>query len=63
MNREQAENILEAYVNMVRYGVDEKACQSLREVILDMMTERTLPSITVPSAGSSKVAYMAGVSE
>lgn len=39
MNREQAENILEAYINMECSGGDSKARQSLREVILDAMTE------------------------
>ena len=37
MNREQAENILEAYINMECGGGDNKARQSLREVILDAM--------------------------
>lgn len=39
MNREQAENILEAYVGMECNGGDNKTRQSLREVILDAMTE------------------------
>ena len=54
MNREQAENILEAYINMECGGGDNKARQSLREVILDAMTEyrskpTTWPGITLPS--------------
>lgn len=53
MNREQAENILEAYINMECGGGDNKARQSLREVILDAMTEyrskpTTWPGITLP---------------
>lgn len=52
MNREQAENILEAYINMECGGGDNKARQSLREVILDAMTEYRVksnyPSITYP---------------
>ena len=54
MNREQAENILEAYINMECGGGDNKARQSLREVILDAMTEYKVksnyPSITYPHA-------------
>ena len=54
MNREQAENILEAYINMECGGWDNKARQSLREVILDAMTEYRVksnyPSITYPYA-------------
>lgn len=54
MNREQAENILEAYINLECGGGDNKARQSLREVILDAMTEyrskpTTWPGITLPS--------------
>lgn len=54
MNREQAEHILEAYINMECGGGDNKARQSLREVILDAMTEyrskptTTWPGITLP---------------
>lgn len=54
MNREQAENILEAYINMECGGGDNKARQSLREVILDAMTEYRVksnyPNITYPYA-------------
>ena len=39
MNRTQAENILEAYITLEVSGGDNKARQSLREVILDAMTE------------------------
>ena len=62
MNREQAENILEAYINMECGGGDNKARQSLREVILDAMTEyrsrpTTWPGITIPSDGTPKVTW------
>lgn len=65
MNREQAENILEAYINMECGGGDNKARQSLREVILDAMTEyrskpTTWPGITIPSDGIPKVTYTGG---
>lgn len=55
MNREQAEHILEAYIDMECGGGDSKARQSLREVILDAMTEyrskptTTWPDITLPA--------------
>ena len=52
MNREQAENILEAYVTLEVDGGDNKARMSLREVILDAMTEYRAntpkPGITYP---------------
>lgn len=49
MNREQAENILEAYINLECGGGDNKARQSLREVILDAMTEyKSKPTTTWP---------------
>lgn len=62
MNREQAENILEAYINMECGGGDNKARQSLREVILNAMTEYrskpiTLPGITIPTDGTPKVTW------
>lgn len=63
MNREQAENILEAYINMERVGGDSKARQSLREVILDAMTEyksqivSTYPRITLPVDNTPKVTW------
>lgn len=38
MNRNQAEHLLDAYVNLENGGGDNKARQSLREVILDAMT-------------------------
>lgn len=47
MNREQAKNILEAYVEMECSGGDNKARQSLREVILDAMTEYRSYPITI----------------
>lgn len=47
MNREQAQHILDAYVEMECAGGDSKARQSLREVILDAMTEyRSKPNTT-----------------
>lgn len=63
MNREQAENILEAYINMECSGGDNKARQSLREVILDAMTEykpqtiTTYPRITLPADNTPKVTW------
>lgn len=48
MNREQAEHILEAYINLECGGGDNKARQSLREVILDAMAEYKPNSITYP---------------
>ena len=52
MNREQAEHILDAYIELECVGGDGKARQSLREVILDAMTGyrvATTPSITWPN--------------
>lgn len=37
INRKQAEHLLDAYVNLENGGGDNKARQSLREVILDAM--------------------------
>ncbi len=51
MNREQAENILDAYVENARSKSvnGKKAAKSLREVILSAMTEtRYYPLITNP---------------
>jgi len=39
MNRQQAEHILDAYLNLECGGGDNKSRQSLREVILDAMIE------------------------
>ena len=39
MNRQQAEHILDAYVRMRMRGGDDDAVDSLREVILDAMTQ------------------------
>ena len=54
MNREQAENILDAYVRMRIRESDKDASDALREVILDAMTEYRVksnyPSITYPHA-------------
>ena len=53
MNPEQAEHILDAYVNLECGVGDNKARMSLREVILDTMSYRdkpsTWPGITLPS--------------
>lgn len=60
MNRQQAEHILEAYINLECSGGDNNARAALREVILDAMTSYsnfsgtsypriTLPGITVPN--------------
>lgn len=60
MNREQAEHILEAYINLECGAGDNKARQSLREVILDAMTEyRSNPTTTWPgiTLGKPLVTY------
>ena len=55
MNRQQAEHILAAYTRMRMREADRDAADSLREVILDAMTEYRHTSawpgygITVPS--------------
>ena len=55
MNRQQAENILDFYVDMEASGMGGKARQSLREVILDAMEDTyTLsysPITTTPYIG------------
>ena len=72
MNREQAEHILDAYLSTC-YAVDadgiypetdsKKARDSLREVILDAMTEyrskptTTWPGITIPTDCTPKVTW------
>lgn len=48
MNREQAENILDAYVLLSETKM-EKASDSLREVILDAMTEWRSYPISISS--------------
>ena len=48
MNREQAENILDAYV-LLSTTKNKAASDSLREVILDAMTEYRYSGITWPS--------------
>lgn len=51
MNRQQAEHILDAYVQTVKFVDDEEPSVALREVILDAMTEYktySYPSITYP---------------
>lgn len=57
MNREQAEHLLDAYLNMENGGGDNKARQSLREVILDAMTDYrtvTYPSIAYTQPYTTK---------
>ena len=55
MNRQQAKHILDAYTRIRAQEVDKDAADSLREVILDAMTEykytNTWPGygITVPN--------------
>lgn len=55
MTRQQAEHILDAYLELECAGGDNKARQSLRAVILDAMTSycvgniTTTPHITWPS--------------
>ena len=46
MNREQAENILDAYV-LLSANKNKAASDSLREVILDAMTEYRSSGVTV----------------
>ena len=42
MNRQQAEHILEAYINMECSGGDNNARAALREVIIDAMASYTV---------------------
>lgn len=51
MNRQQAEHLLDAYVELKDIGSDCPLCaiDSLREVILDAMTEYRSSTITVPN--------------
>lgn len=57
MIRQQAEHILEAYVNLECSGGDNNARAALREVILDAMTSYrvTTPSITWPNTYSPTI--------
>lgn len=51
MNRQQAEHILDAYIQTIKFVDDEEPSVSLREVILDAMTEYktcSSSSITYP---------------
>lgn len=48
MNREQAEHILEAYVQMRMHESDKDAADALREVILDVMSEYTTAKLNYP---------------
>ena len=47
MNKEQAENILDAYV-LLSTTNEKAASDSLREVILDVMTTTYYPPMTLP---------------
>lgn len=51
MNREQAKNILDAYVAMKKFVPDESddCSEALREVILDAMTAYKSYSISYPN--------------
>lgn len=49
MNRQQAEHILDAYIQTVKFVDDEEPSIALREVILDAMTEYRSSPITVPN--------------
>lgn len=49
MNRQQAEHILDAYIQTVKFVDDEEPSMALREVILDAMTEYRSSTITVPN--------------
>lgn len=49
MNREQASNILDAYMRIWRLEVDEDAEKALRDIILDAMTQYKASTITVPN--------------
>lgn len=51
MNRQQAEHLLDAYVELKDIGSDCPLCaiDALREVILDAMTEYRTSTITVPN--------------
>ena len=53
MNRKQSEHILDAYIEMERVEGNEKARQSLREVILDAMSEYRYTTLTSPNIISS----------
>ena len=49
MNRQQAEHILDAYLQTVKFVDDEEPSIALREVILDAMTEYRSSTITAPN--------------
>lgn len=69
MNRKQAEHLLDAYVNLENGGGDNKARQSLREVILDAMEgyhSYSYPIITTtnyPSAERDKTVITCNASD
>lgn len=51
MNRQQAEKLLDAYVELKYIGSDCPLCaiQALRDVIIDAMTMQAQPIITLPT--------------
>ena len=56
MNREQAENILAAYVVAVQDGIGDEARDALHDVILDAMTSvRYYPYINYPTVNAPTV--------
>ena len=62
MNREQAKNILDAYVSMKKFISDESddCSEALREVILDAMTEYKVipyPNISYPVSTKPIITY------
>ena len=54
MNREQAEHLLDAYVDMENCGGGDKARAALREVILDAMASVTITSYPYISWANNK---------
>lgn len=49
MNREQAERILDAYIELEYPGGNNNARQALRDIILDSMTHCEQPATTTPN--------------
>lgn len=63
MNRQHAEHLLNAYVQIKMSKFDPDASDALREVILDAMTEyrtqtiSTYPNVTLPIDNTPKVTW------
>ena len=58
MNREQAENILDAYIKIASVDNLDEASKALREVIIDQMISTVVsayPSITYPNPSITPV--------